>query len=80
MSKNPFNFPVKRTLRLSRIEQIVREQQIIVPCPSRRHFLRMCEDGTFETVGNAPTNFGYLVYEESFINWIQSLQSLAVAA
>jgi hypothetical protein len=33
----------------------------------------MCEEGTFETAGQTPTNLGWLVYEDSFLKWIESL-------
>jgi hypothetical protein len=35
----------------------------------------MCEDGTFDTVGNAPTKMGWLVFEDSFLKWVESLDN-----
>ena len=60
-------------LRLAEIERIIRKLRIIVPPPNRKTLIAMCEDGTFETVGTAPTKFGWLVYEDSFLKWVGSL-------
>ena len=60
-------------LRLAEIDRIIRKHRIIVPPLSRRVLTAMCEDGTFETVGNAPTKMGWLVFEESFLKWVKKL-------
>jgi hypothetical protein len=60
-------------LRLAEIERIIRKHRIIVPPLTRRALNAMCEDGTFETVGTAPTKMGWLVYEDSFLKWVSSL-------
>ena len=64
---------VRTKLRLSEIERIIRKHRIIVPPPSRQSLLRLCEDGTFETVGQKPTPLGWLVYEESFWDWVSAM-------
>lgn len=60
-------------LRLGEIERIIRKHRLIVPPPGRSMLLRLCEDGTFETVGTAPTKLGWLVYEDSFWKWITTM-------
>lgn len=59
-------------LRLSEIERLIRIHRIVVPPLTRRTLTAMCEDGTFET---APRNgrMAYLVYEDSFLRWVRSL-------
>ena len=53
-----------------------RRHRIIVPPLSRTTLvLRMCEDGTFETTGDKPTNLGWLVYEDSFLKWVEGLDA-----
>ena len=60
-------------LRLSEIEKLIRDHRMIVPPLSRRMLNNMCEDGTFETVGMETTKIGWLVYEDSFMKWIEGL-------
>ena len=62
-------------LRLSEIEKLIRKHRIIIPPLSRPTLISMCEDGTFETAGTAPTSLGWLVYEDSFLKWVRSLDS-----
>jgi len=62
-------------LRLAEIERLIRKHRIIVPPLTRRVLNAMCEDGTFETVGNAPTKLGWLVFEDSFVKWVKGLES-----
>lgn len=58
-------------LRLSEIERLIRIHRILVPPPSRRALIELCEDGTLET---APRNGrAWLVYEEAFLNWVKGL-------
>lgn len=79
-------FKPKPKLKLSEIERIIKQQRIIVPCPSRQTLIGMCEDGTFQSVGKdkngspEPTRFGWLVFEESFWKWAQDLDNPAIAA
>lgn len=71
------NYIPRTKLKLSEIERLIRKNRIIVPCPSRQTLVNMCEDGTFETVGDnldpKPTSFGWLVYEDSFWRWARAL-------
>lgn len=61
-------------LRLAEVERIIRKTRILIPPPSRSTLARLCEDGTFETAGDAPTQFGWLVYEDSFLKWVDELE------
>ena len=45
----------------------------VVPTPSRPKLQKLCEQGTFETVGGSPTAFGWLVYEDSFWEWAKEM-------
>lgn len=71
--KRTLNIESKPVIRLSEVEKLIKRHRIITPAPSRKTLQRMCEDGTFDAVGNAPTKFGWLVYEDSFLRWIDSL-------
>ena len=71
--KQLFNAPQRTKIRLGEVERLIRKHRIIVPPLSRATLLRMCEEGTFETVGNSPTRFGWLVYEDSFWRWVREL-------
>lgn len=71
-----FSFAPRTKLKLSEIERLIRKHRIIVPCPARQTLIGMCEDGTFETVGNQPTSLGWLVYEESFLRWARGLDGV----
>lgn len=78
-----FDFVPRTKLTLAAVEQRIRKFRIIEPCPSRPTLIAMCLDGTFESVGKdgggfpAPTRFGWLIYEESFLNWARQLDGLA---
>lgn len=71
--KRTLNKPHRPKLRLTEIERLIRTQRILVPPPSRRKFIKMCEEGIFETAGDRPTNFGWLVYEDSFLRWAKEM-------
>lgn len=77
---NVLNFVPRTKLKLSEVERLIRQHRIIVPCPSRGTLIGMCEDGTFATVGNASTTLGWLVYEDSFLEWARSLDQIPIAA
>lgn len=57
-------------LRLGEVERLIKAHKIIVPAPCRSTLVKLCENGTFETVGDRPTSFGWLVYEDSFWKWV----------
>lgn len=68
-----FEVKPRPKLRLSEIERLIKLHRIIIPPLSRATLVNMCEDGTFETAGDGPTSIGWLVYEESFKEWVLSL-------
>jgi hypothetical protein len=65
---------------LSEIERLIRKHRIIVPPLSRATLIKMCEEGTLETAGDSPTNVGWLVYEDSFLKWVEALDGEAARA
>ena len=74
-TKRTLDLSQRTKLRLGEIERLIRKHRIIVPPPTRKTLIAMCEDGTFETVGNARTKLGWLVFEDSFLKWVKSLES-----
>jgi len=60
-------------LRLNEIERLIRKDRLIVPTPSRRTLIRLCEEGTFRTAPRRRLRDPYLVTEESFLNWVAAL-------
>ncbi|MFT3746459.1 MAG: hypothetical protein QM785_19475 [Pyrinomonadaceae bacterium] len=60
-------------LRLSEVERLIRLKRIIVPPLARRTLVGMCEDGTFEHAPRRKGGEHYLIYEDSFLKWVQSL-------
>ena len=69
-----FDTQTRSKLRLTEVERLINKHRIIVPPLSRRSLIRMCEEGVFETVGLAPTKFGWLIYEDSFWKWVKELE------
>jgi hypothetical protein len=69
-----FGAPIKATLRLSEIQEILRRTKIIQPPPSRSTLIARCEDGTLEA---NLTSFGWVVNEDSFKRWVVRLTSMA---
>ncbi len=72
-TKRLLDISPRPVLRLSEIDRLIRKHRILVPAPSRPTLITLCLEGVFETVGNRPTTFGWLVYEESFLKWVQDL-------
>ena len=72
-----FGFKVHPKLRLCEIEQILRQTRVIVPVPSRSTLIKLIEDGTLKGLMPSHSQFGYLVYEDSFQEWVKSLQQEA---
>jgi hypothetical protein len=59
-------------LRLSEIQDIMKRYRLTGgEKPSRDALIRMCEDGTLEA---SKTRFGWLVFEDSFEDWVRSFQ------
>jgi hypothetical protein len=63
-------FRVRPTLRLCRVQEILEELRVMDPLPSRRNLIDLLEEGVIE--GNL-TRYGWLVYEESFLQWLKQL-------
>ena len=64
---------IRPKLRLGEIERLIKKHRIIVPPLSRQTLIRMCEEGIFETAGNAAGRSGWLVFEDSFLKWVEEL-------
>jgi hypothetical protein len=71
-----FDFAPRPLLRLSEIEQIMRQYRVMRTPPSRNTLIEMCEEGTLE---GTKTRFGWMVYEDSFEGWVRSLQQRMAA-
>ena len=71
MAKYDFGFTPRPVLRLSRLEEILRQTKIIDPPPSRQTLINLIADGTLE---GKKTSLGHVVYEDSFKEWVKSLQ------
>lgn len=65
---------VRPILRLSEIDRLIKKHRIIIPPLSRASLVNMCEDGIFETSGSGASSSGWLVYEDSFLEWVHKLQ------
>ncbi|MBA2335735.1 MAG: hypothetical protein M3449_00735 [Acidobacteriota bacterium] len=68
-----FDFEPRPKMRLGEIERLIKKHRIITPPLSRQTLIKMCEDGTFETSGSRATMVGWLVFEDSFLRWVKSL-------
>ena len=66
-----FGFSHEPCLRLSHIEDILRETRVIIPVPSRATLIRRIEDGTLK---GHKTKGGYVVTEQSFKAFVRSFQ------
>lgn len=78
--QNVLPFGIRPKLKLSEVERLIRKHRVITPCPARQTLIGLCEDGTFETVGNQATSLGWLVYEDSFWKWVRSFDQMELAA
>lgn len=70
-----YGMTIRRKLRLSEVARIIEEYGIIVPCPSRQTLINWLEDGTLEGIQTAGF---WLVYEDSFRDWIKTLEAPVV--
>jgi hypothetical protein len=73
ITKRLLDISPRPTLRLTEVERLIRKHRIITPPPSRPTLIALCENGTFETAGGAASRFGWLVYEDSFLKWVEQL-------
>lgn len=64
-----FGFKVRRSIKLGHVEQLLREQKILTPVPSRTTLIEWIESGTWE--GGQLDSGGWYVYEDSFIGWVK---------
>jgi len=76
--KRLLNTELRPVMRLSEVEKLIKRHRIITPPPSRKTLQRMCEDGTFDAVGNATTSLGWLIYEDSFLRWVDTLDDTKI--
>ena len=60
-------------IRLSEIERIIRKNRIIVPTPCRATLIELCDQGVLEAAPRKSPRQPYLVYEDSFIKWLEAL-------
>ncbi len=72
-TKQLLDLAPRTKLRISEVERLIRIHRIIVPPLSRRTLVTMCEDGTLEYAPRRQARANYLVYEDSFLNWVESL-------
>jgi hypothetical protein len=72
MPKNfDFGFKTETMIRLAHVEAILRATRVMIPVPSRDALIKLIEDGTL--IGRK-TRYGYLVTEQSFKDFVKSLQ------
>ena len=69
-----FGFKVRRTLRRSNVQDILHKSGAFDQVPSRPYLIGLIEEGRLE---GKLTDFGYIVYEESFNEWVRSFQTAA---
>ncbi len=62
-------------LRLAEIERLIRKHRIVVPTPCRRTLIKWCEDGRLATAPRRSLRSPYLVYEDSFLAWVERLKA-----
>jgi hypothetical protein len=69
--KYKLDFSPRPMLRLSVIEQTIRANRVLVPPPSRPKLIALIEEGRLQ---GKRTEYGWLVFEDSFLTWIKELQ------
>lgn len=69
-TQQSLDFTPRPKLRLSEIERIIRKSRAIVPPPSRRRLIELCESGKLEAVKVARL---WLVFEDSFVAWLREM-------
>ena len=70
--KYHINFATRPLLRLSAVEQIIRTNRLLVPPPSRPKLVALIEEGRIQ---GKRTEYGWVVYEDSFLAWVKDLQN-----
>lgn len=71
MARHNLPFSHRPSIRLSRVEEILKQLKVIDPIPCRRTLIRRIERGDIE---GKKTAFGYVIYADSLNAWIKSLQ------
>ncbi len=72
ITKRLLDLSPRPKLRLSEIEKLIRKHRIVVPPPSRRTLVALCEEGKLETAKRS-AGLPYLVFEDSFLKWVKEL-------
>lgn len=72
ITKQTLDLSPRPKLRLSEIERLIRVNRIIIPPPSRRALIAMCEEGTLKGPAHKRGE-PYLVFEDSFLEWIRAM-------
>ncbi len=67
-----FGFAPRPILRLCFIEEVIKKHGLITPAPSRPKLIALIEEGEME---GKKTDFGYVVYEDSFRDWMRKMAS-----
>lgn len=62
----PEGFSVRPMLRLAEVEKLITESGFLKCPPSRQTLIRMIDRNEFE---GKLTNFGWIIYEDSFWKW-----------
>jgi hypothetical protein len=71
-SKHVLDFTPRPKLRLAEVERYIRKHRAIVPVPSRRQLIALCESGKLEGVRQGENKM-WLVFEDSFLRWLQEM-------
>ncbi|HZT60987.1 MAG TPA: hypothetical protein VFA21_20450 [Pyrinomonadaceae bacterium] len=69
--KYDFGFEVRPALSLSYIEEVLKHARVITPVPSRPSLIALIDEGILEGI---KTKQGWVVYEDSFHEWVKSFQ------
>lgn len=67
-----FGIIVKRRLRLSQIEEILRRTGVVGAVPVRSTLIALIEEGKLD---GELTTFGWLVTEDSFKAWVRGFET-----
>ena len=66
-----FGFEVRPRLRLTRVEDILKQTKVVDPIPSRRTLIRYLEEGKILQGGQDDSGY-WFVFEDSFKRWVRS--------
>lgn len=72
-TKHLLDLSLRPKLRISEVERLIRIHRIVIPPLSRRRLVAMCEDGTLETAPRGSIRDRWLIYEDSFLNWVKRM-------